>query len=108
VVDALPVVGLAGLGTESFDSLVESRHLVLGGGLGTYDRALTADRDLYRNCLAGLSGIGLLGYLDVDPDDSLVVLLELGELLFDMTAEPVRHLTVPAFDHDLHAASSNL
>ena len=40
--------------------------------------------------------------LDLDPDDPVVVLLQPGELLLDVLAEPVGHLAVPSRDHNLH------
>jgi hypothetical protein len=49
-----------------------------------------------------LTGVPLLLHFDLDPDDPVVVLLEPGQFLLDMTAEPVRHLTVPCINHNVH------
>src|SRR4029079_6891777 len=49
-----------------------------------------------------LTGVSLLLDLDLHPDDPVIVLLEAGQLLFDVTAEPVGHLAVPSIDHNVH------
>ena len=46
-----------------------------------------------------LTGVALLFDLDEHAHDAVVVLLESGQLLLDMTAEPVRDLAVTAL-HD--------
>jgi hypothetical protein len=49
-----------------------------------------------------LSRIAFVLDLDLDPDDSMVVLLESRQLLRDMTAEPIRQLAVTTRDHNFH------
>ena len=49
-----------------------------------------------------LTRVPLALHLDLDPHDPVIVLLQAGELLRDVLAEPVRHLAVPTRDHNLH------
>ena len=81
VVDAAAVGGAAHLGGHLVERQVEGTHLVVGGGLGPDHRALGERRELHVDGLVVLAGVGLAVDLDVDPDDPVVVLLELGQLL---------------------------
>ena len=50
----------------------------------------------------GVALVPVLGDLHADPDDPMVVLLQLGELLPDVGSEPVRDFAVPSGDGDVH------
>ena len=65
---------------------------------GPLEKAVSSTRTA-RSCWRGLRS---LLDLDLDPDDPVVVLLEPGQLLLDMTAEPVGELAVPTGDHNVH------
>ena len=74
------------------------------GCLGAYDRALVDDGYLYSLGDFRLGGIGLVGYLDVDPLRPRRELFDLRELLVDVGAETVGNFGVSTFDDNLHNA----
>ncbi len=83
------VCGLAHLGCQPFDDLVKSGQLVFSRGLGANHRALAANRDLHPGRLVGKPRVQLPRNLHIDPNDAMVVLLQLGQFLLDLPAEPV-------------------
>ena len=90
------------LGGHLVEGQVEGAHLVLGGRLGPDDRTLGEGGQLEADGAVGLTWVALVLDLHLDADDPMVVLLEPGELLGDMTAEAVRELTVSAGDDHVH------
>ena len=76
--------------------------LSVGGGLGADHGATGEGGELDPHGTIVLAGVALLLDLDVHPHDAMIVLLQPGQLLRYVTAEPIRHLAVPARDHDLH------
>ncbi len=54
------------------------------------------------NRLVVLTRVGFAVDLDVDPDDPVIVLLQLRQLLLDVLPEPVRDLAVTTGDHNFH------
>ena len=101
-VDAAPVGGSAHLRLHLVEREVEGTHLVLGRGLGPDDRALGEGRQLDLRRPIVLARVLLELHLHLDPDDPVIMLLQTGEFLRDMFAEPIRHLAVPSRDHNLH------
>ena len=102
VVDPAAVGGAAHLRGHLVEGQVERGHLVLGGGLGPDHRSLGERGQLDAYGAVVLARVALVLDLDLDPDDPVVVLLEPGELLLDVTAEPVRQLAVTTRDHNFH------
>ena len=102
LVDATPVGGAAHLRLHLVEGEVERAHLVLGGRLGADHRALGERRELDLGRAVVLARVLLELHLHLDPHDAVVVLLQTGELLRDMFAEPIGHLAVPSRDHNLH------
>ena len=99
---AAAVGGPAHLRRHLVERQVEGAHLVLGGGLGPDDRTLGEGRQLDADGAVGLARVAFVLDLHLDADDPMVVLLEPGELLGDVTAEAVRELTVSAGDDHVH------
>ena len=79
-----------------------ARHLVVGGRLGPDHRALGERGQLEVHRLVVLPRVGLAVDLDVDPDDPVIVLLQLRQLLTHVLPEPVRDLAVTTGDHNFH------
>src|SRR6185503_3640253 len=81
---------------------VERRHLVGSRRLGADHRPLGERRELYSDGAVTLARVGFTVDLDLYSHDAVVVLLEPGQLLLDMTAIPVGDLAVTAGDHNIH------
>jgi hypothetical protein len=82
---------------------IKSRVRITGGRLGADHWAACVRRELHAVGDVGLTGVALLGHLDVDPQWAMLLeLLQLAQLVDDVRAESVRYLTVAALDHDLH------
>ena len=82
------VGGAPHLGGHLVQRQVEGGHLVVGGGLGPDHRALGERSELDADGTVGLARVAFLLDLDLDADHPMVVLLQPGELLLDMLAEP--------------------
>ena len=68
----------------------------------TKPSAMRVARALEVHSLVVLSRVGLTVDLDVHPDDSVIVLLQLRQLLLHVLPEPVRDLAVTTGDHNFH------
>src|SRR5262249_39116601 len=83
------VGGTAHLRRHLVEGQVERPHLVLGTRLGTYHRTLREGGQLHMGRSLVLSRIGFAVDLDVHPHYPMVMLLQPGQLLCRVGAEPV-------------------
>ena len=101
VVDAPPVGGAAHLRGHLVEGEVERGHLVGGARLGPDHGPLRERGQLEPYGAVALARVALVLDLDLHPDDPVVVLLEPGQLLLDVTAKPIRQLAVSTRDRQL-------
>jgi hypothetical protein len=92
----------AHLGSHLVEGEVERTHLVRGGGLGPDHGPLREGCQLHPDGSIVLARIALVLDLDLDLDDAMVVLLESGQLLLDVTPEPIRQFAASTRDHNFH------
>src|SRR3954465_284291 len=99
------VVLLAQPGVQLLGRQVECRVRVAGCRFRPDHRTAGAERDLHSVTTVGLSGVRLLGHLDVEADHLAIELLDLLQLqlLGHVLAEPLGHLGLAALDDDVHA-----
>ena len=88
------------LGSHLVEGEVERTHLVRGSGLSARITGPSRRPSVHRRL--GRSGIALIFDLDLDLDDAMVVLLESGQLLLDVTPEPIRQFAASTRDHNFH------